>query len=59
MQQYLNKIQNICLLFLNILDRFYKFSKLREGIYTKNLDKAFFNQVFSVFDNLVTIRRLL
>jgi len=51
MQQYLNKIQNICLLFLNILDRFYKFSKLREGIYTKNLDKAFFNQVFSVFDN--------
>jgi len=57
--QHLNDIKNIYLLFLNILDGFYKFSKLREGIYTKNLDKAYFNQVFSVFDNLVIIRRLL
>ena len=43
--QHLNDIKNIYLLFLNILDGFYKFSKLREGIYTKNLDKAYFNQV--------------
>jgi hypothetical protein len=49
MQQYLNKIQNICLLFLNILDRFYKFSKLREGIYTKGLDKACFLTKYLVF----------